>query len=76
MAEITIFHIKDKPCTKFQRDLKDFLIEHQFYSCAVDEDGELIMFDINPYNIIEFIKGCAKRLEWEKLQNRYDAGER
>lgn len=77
MSEVTIFSLKDdKPCTKFQEDLKEFFIDHQFYRCKVDEDGELIMYDINPYRIVEFIEGCEKRIIWSLLQQRYDAGER
>lgn len=78
MAEINIFSLNtDKPCTKFQEDLKEFLIEHIFYHCKVDEDGELIMFILNePFRSIEFIEGCEKRIIWESLQDRYDAGER
>jgi hypothetical protein len=78
MAEITIydFMIHDTaPRSKFQQDLESFCMEYQFYKCKVDEDGELIMCDINPYRSIEFIEGCQKRLTWNDLQTRYNAGE-
>jgi hypothetical protein len=72
-----LFDIKeDKPCTQFQKDLKEFLVKHQFNICKVDEDGELIIFDINPYRSLEFIEGCEKRIIWDNLQKRYDDGER
>jgi hypothetical protein len=81
MSEVTIYDFM-VDCTahespsKFQKDLIEFCSEHQFYKCDVDEDGELIMKAINPYRIVEFVNGSATRLEWEDLQNRYDAGER
>jgi hypothetical protein len=77
MGEVAIFSRNtDKPITQWQKDLVEFMDEYHFYHCKVDEDGELIMFDINPYRSIEFIEDCHKRLIWEKLQKRYDEGER
>ena len=77
MPEVTIFSRNtDKPVTQWQKDLVEFFDEYQFYHCKVDEDGELIMCDINPYRSIEFIKGCQQRLTWAELQKRYDEGER
>ena len=77
MSEVTIFSRNtDKPVTQWQKDLVEFMDEYQFYHCKVDEDGELIMFDVNPYSILEFIKGSQTRLSWESLQKRYDEGER
>lgn len=76
MSEVTIFSFKDEPKSQFQKDLLEFFKEYQFYHCKEDDDGELIMYDINPYRSIEFIKGCQKRITWEDLQNRYDEGER
>lgn len=77
MSEVTIFSRNtDKPVTQWQKDLDLFLDKFKYTHCKVDEDGELIMFDINPYRSIEFIEGCQKRLTWAELQKRYDEGER
>ena len=81
MSEVIIYEFMQGdtshiPRTKFQMDLEAFCNEYDFYGCKVDEDGELIMFFINPYRSIEFIEGCQKRVTWEELQSRYDAGER
>lgn len=77
MTEVTIFSRNtDKPVTQWQKDLVEFLDEYQFYHCKVDEDDELIMCDINPYSIREFLYVSQTRKSWSDLQTRYDMGER
>jgi hypothetical protein len=77
MAEVTIFNRNtDKPVTQWQKDLDEFLDKFKYTHCKVDEDGELIMFDINPYSIKEYLKGSQRRNAWAELQKRYDEGER
>lgn len=77
MPEINIFsRNKDKPVTQWQKDLVEFFYEYQFYHCKVDEDGELIMYDVNAYSVREFLYESQTRRTWTDLQTRYDMGER
>jgi len=76
--EAIILTVNDVPKSKFQEDLKNFLVEKNFKSVKVDEDDELIMVSVSEesWRSIEFIENSETRIMWEELQYRYENGDR
>lgn len=76
MEETLVQKQSHVPTTPFEKDVDDFLVEHQFHSMYVDEQGNLICYFGNRYTMKDFIPNCEKVNIWKNLQERYAAGER
>jgi hypothetical protein len=88
--EVLFFNLKsDKiySTSPFLQDVMDFMVKHDFSQLYIDEDDNLVFHKnrvdakINysytePFTLQEFRKDSKTYLAWEKLQNRYQKGER
>jgi hypothetical protein len=63
--------------TRFETDILDFMIEHEWHEIYLDEDNEFICrYGDEMYNLERFIAGSSKVLTWLDLHERYIDGER
>ena len=81
MDNVSIYHrivlseMQNK--TKFETDILDFMIEHEWHEMYLDEGNNFICrYDEELYNHDRFLAGSSKVIAWLDLHERYLSGER